>query len=251
VSFRIVPVIDLKGGVVVHAIGGRRDQYRPLRSVWQAIDVPEALASAIRDGLGATSLYAADLDAIEGGPPQVEIHERLGATGLELWLDAGIRDVGGLERLVGLSAHDVRIVVGLESVRGPKELAGIIGRVGPARAMLSLDLDAGAPRVAAGAAWSGADPIDITDEAFGRGVRHLILLDLTRVGTNRGVGTEHLLTSLRGRWPELEVVVGGGVRGIADVLAMRALGASAVLVGSAIHDGRIGRAEFDRLAAGA
>ena len=68
-SFRVIPVIDLKGGMAVHAVGGRRDQYRPLRSVWQASASPIALAAALRDDLGIDRLYLADLDAIEGRPP--------------------------------------------------------------------------------------------------------------------------------------------------------------------------------------
>jgi phosphoribosylformimino-5-aminoimidazole carboxamide ribotide isomerase len=247
VSFRVIPVIDLKGGVAVHAVGGRRDQYRPLRSVWQASGPPDELAAAIRKGLGVAGLYVADLDAIEGGPARVDLYRRLIATGLELHLDAGVRDLLSLDPLVGLTAHGVRIVVGLESVRGPRVLAAIIERIGPECAVLSLDLDDRKPRLAAGADWPSGDPLEIAAEAVGLGVRHLILLDLLRVGTDRGTGTESLLTSLRGRCPGVDVTVGGGVRGIEDILRMRELGASAVLVGSAIHDGRIGRTGVEQI----
>ncbi len=41
---------------------------------------------------------------------------------------------------------------------------------------------------------------------------------------------------------------GGGIRGAEDVLAVKEAGASAALVGSAIHDGRIGRVELERIA---
>jgi phosphoribosylformimino-5-aminoimidazole carboxamide ribotide isomerase len=193
------------------------------------------------------SLYVADLDAIEGRPPQVELYERLAATGLDLWLDPGVRDVEGLGHLVDHVARGVRIVVGLESVEGPRALARTVARIGPERAILSVDLDDGTPRVAAAAAWPSGDPLEIAAEAVGLGVRHLILLDLTRVGTGRGTGTEDLLIALRRRCPSVEVAVGGGVRGMRDVVGMRALGASAVLVGSAIHDGRVGRTDVERI----
>src|SRR5438445_9777678 len=61
VSFRVIPVIDLKGGMAVHAVGGRRDQYRPLRSVWQGSPSPIELAAALRSGLGIDCIYLADL----------------------------------------------------------------------------------------------------------------------------------------------------------------------------------------------
>ncbi len=102
VSFRVVPVIDLKGGMAVHAVAGRRDQYRPLRSVWQASALPTALAAAIREGLRVPTLYLADLDAINGRSPAIELYDRITAEGLELWLDAGVGDVARLAPLLGL-----------------------------------------------------------------------------------------------------------------------------------------------------
>jgi phosphoribosylformimino-5-aminoimidazole carboxamide ribotide isomerase len=246
-SFRVIPVIDLKGGMAVHAVGGRRDQYRPLRSVWQARGSPAALAAAIREGLGLEGLYVADLDAIEGRSPNPEIYPRLTAGALDVWLDAGVSDVVMLDPFRGLVSQGVRIVVGLESVTGPRALAQIVDRIGPDRAILSLDMDDGAPRVVRGSAWSGVGPFQIAAEAVGLGVRHVILLDLARVGTDRGVGTEDLLMRLRARYPAVSITVGGGIGGIEDVLRIRKLGASAVLVGSAIHDGRIGRAELKRI----
>ncbi len=247
-SFRVVPVIDLKGGMAVHAVGGRRDQYQPLRSVWQASGPPTALAAAIREGLGVPTLYLADLDAIAGRSPDRERYQRIAAEGLELWLDAGVSNTARLEPLMGLVSSGVRIVVGLESVEGPRALAAILERAGTDRVILSLDMDDGIARVAPGAIWPGIDVSEIAAESVALGVRHLILLDLERVGTGRGVGTELLLMRLRAHFPAIDLTVGGGIRGVDDVLRMRRLGASAVLVGSAIHDGRIGRPELERIA---
>jgi phosphoribosylformimino-5-aminoimidazole carboxamide ribotide isomerase len=249
VSFRVIPVMDLKGGKVVHAVGGRRDQYQPLRSIWQASGSPAALAVAIREGLGLESLYVADLDAIEGRPPNSELYDGLEADGLEVWLDAGVGDVEMLEPFLGLVSRGVRIVVGLESLKRPQSVGDIIRLIGRDRVILSLDMDDARPRTAPGAAWRGMDAPAIAAEAVGLGIRHLILLDLTRVGTNRGVRTAEIMMRLRKRHPDVAITVGGGIRGVDDVLGMRELGASAVLVGSAIHDGRIGRPELMRIAA--
>ena len=90
--FRVVPVIDLKGGRAVHAVGGQRDQYQPLRGIWQASPHPERLARALRDGLGLDALYLADLDAIQGGRPGTAIYRQLDSLGLDLWIDAGLRE---------------------------------------------------------------------------------------------------------------------------------------------------------------
>jgi phosphoribosylformimino-5-aminoimidazole carboxamide ribotide isomerase len=250
VSFRVVPVIDLKGGMAVHAVGGRRDQYRPLRGIWQASGSPITLAIALREGLGADHLYLADLDAIAGQPPHREVYEGMIDAGMTLWLDAGVGDQARLAPLLDLDPERSRLVLGLESVAGPDELARLVTRIGAGRAIFSLDMDSEVPRIAAGAAWPGREPGEIADRAIACGVRTLILLDLARVGTGRGIGTGDMLVRLRTHHPSVAVTVGGGIRGIEDVLRMKQLGASAVLVGSAIHDGRIGRDELERIGTG-
>src|SRR5438132_1291434 len=58
---RIIPVIDVMGGVVVRAVAGRRDQYRPLVSRLTNSTDPRDVAQALRDHTGTRHLYLADL----------------------------------------------------------------------------------------------------------------------------------------------------------------------------------------------
>lgn len=232
--------------MAVHAVGGNRHKYQPLRSIWQASDHPKALAEAIRRGMGGDLLYVADLDAIDGQPPDLSLYRDLCRDGAALWLDAGIRHRRAIEPLLGV-AESLRIVIGLESVGGPSALAGIVARAGPERILFSLDMDDGRPRFAPGATWPDADPLAIVARVVELGIRRLILLDLRRVGTDRGVGTEALLGRIREAHAEIAVAVGGGIRSIDDVKRLRGCGASAMLIGSAIHDGRIGRRELEVL----
>jgi phosphoribosylformimino-5-aminoimidazole carboxamide ribotide isomerase len=245
---RVVPVIDLKGGQTVHAVGGARDQYQPLRSIWQAAPHPERLACALRDALNLNSLYLADLDAIAGGPPRIDLYRRLADRVPDLWIDAGLRDVRDSERWLDLGHRHLSAVAGLESLSSPRELAGIVGRFGSDRTIFSLDLFEGRPRIARAANWMTDDPIAIASRAIGEGVRRLILLDLARVGTGRGPGTRGVLDGIRQADPKVEITIGGGISSVAQILELQNAGATAVLVGSAIHDGRIGRRELDWIA---
>lgn len=248
-EFRIIPVIDLKGGIAVHARGGERAQYRPLESVWQASPSPIGLAEAVRDGLGCDTLYVADLDAIESvAGTQFPFH-RLADRRLDLWLDVGIRDVTSLAPFLDPSGRQVRVVVGLESVRGLSALRAVIEQIGADRVVFSLDLRDGMPVVSPWARWTSAEPEDIIAVVSDLGVHRVILLDLARVGSGRGTGTDALLAHVVRKWPATSFIAGGGVRGLDDVLRLEEMGASGVLVGSAIHDGRIGRQELERIAA--
>ena len=117
--FQVIPVIDLLNGQAVHAVGGQRAYYQRIESVLHDSCDPIRLATAIRDELGLETLYIADLDAIEGGAPSIEIHRKIIASRSHLWIDAGIRDFESVTPLLAFDRSLCAIVAGLETVRGP------------------------------------------------------------------------------------------------------------------------------------
>src|SRR5262245_14607506 len=103
-NVRVIPVIDLRDGVVVRGIGGRREEYRPIVSRLSDSARPLDVALAFREQLGFTELYLADLDAIAGGDPAWNVYDELHQIGLRLWVDAGVRD---RHRLLELQARGI------------------------------------------------------------------------------------------------------------------------------------------------
>ena len=231
---RIIPVLDVRGGVAVHARGGHRDDYAPLRSRLRPGSDPILLAEAVRDVFGLRDLYLADLDAIAGLPPSVDLYRALVDLGIRMWVDPGLRD--GSMAVEILATGVTRAIVGLETVDGPEGLHDALRAFGPSRLAFSLDLRDGHP-IATG--WREDDPFQIAATAIEAGIETVILLDLARVGLSRGVGTLPLLRRLSEAYPTVEWVAGGGVAGIDDLDAIGRAGGSAALVASALHDGRI------------
>src|SRR4051794_18341366 len=90
-SPRLIPVIDVMNGRVVRAVGGRRDEYRPVVSkVIEATDV-WSVAGAMMTACGNRELYIADLDAILGDcRPSMEVGDFLDFARHPVWIDAGI-----------------------------------------------------------------------------------------------------------------------------------------------------------------
>jgi phosphoribosylformimino-5-aminoimidazole carboxamide ribotide isomerase len=231
-AMRVIGVIDLKDGLAVHAVRGERERYRPVRSGLVDGADPVAVARALRDRLGLRELYVADLDAIAGGRGHDDVLRAL-ATEAELMVDAGVGDAAGVERVLSLGA--ARAIVGTETLKN----AAAFAELPLDRLVLSLDMRAG--RVLA------RDPELATlgpGEALARltraGLREAIVLDLARVGSGEGPDVG-LLGELHGRFPQLALLAGGGVRDAADLRALGQAGAAGALVATALHSGAIGR----------
>lgn len=242
---RVIPVLDFKAGRAVHALAGRRDHYQPVRTILHEGSDPIGLALAYRDRLGLSEIYLADLDAIAGDPPALGLYRRLLAESLTLQVDAGVHDLDSVKPLLDLGVS--KIVVGLETVRGPDPLGEINATVGPDRLIFSLDLRDGTPLIAPGVDWGTKDPILLADRAIKLGVRRLLLLDLARVGAGQGPGTLPLLATLRAAHPRVAFTVGGGISSPDDLPRLALAGASAALIGSALLDGRIGLEDLHEL----
>jgi phosphoribosylformimino-5-aminoimidazole carboxamide ribotide isomerase len=238
---RIIPVIDLKAGVVVRGVGGRREEYRPVESVLTEDPSPKSVARAFVERLGLRELYVADLDAIAGAAPAWNVYRELLALGSDLWVDAGVDSMDRAEALVEFCCQHrplARIVVGLESLPQPELLSQLVQRVGANRLVFSLDLKAGRPLTTIDR-WQGAAPEDIAAEAVDCGVRAMIVLDLAYVGESHGVGVAPLCAQIRAQHKAIELISGGGVREGADLELLERSGCDAALVASALHDGRL------------
>ena len=239
---RVIPVIDLKSGAAVHAVRGERERYRPLRSELVAGSDPVEVTRAVRGALGLDELYVADLDAIAGGPAQREVIAALGHR-VRVMVDAGVTEVAAVRLLLELGA--ARVVVGTETLADQAALERLRAELPDAPLVLSLDLRAG--RVVSPdreLARLGAA------EALARlghsGVREVIVLDLARVGSGAGPDVA-MVRELSARFPELELLAGGGVRDVADLRALAEAGAAGALVATALHGRAIGPDELRAL----
>lgn len=229
-DFQVIPVIDLRHGVVVRARAGDRASYAPIATPLAKGSDPADIARALIAETGAATLYVADLDAIiDGAPPDLSSLARIAAAcpGVGLWVDAGFSDAAGVAAFLdeGLG----RPVIGSESQTD----AALVHAFGD-RAVFSLDTKDGQ---ALGPASLHADA-----RAW---PREVIVMTLGSIGTGSGPDFARL-EALAAAHPDRRFYAAGGVRGPEDVIALEAVGAAGALVASAIHDGALGRAQSIR-----
>jgi phosphoribosylformimino-5-aminoimidazole carboxamide ribotide isomerase len=236
---RVIGVIDLKAGRAVHARGGNREMYEPVRSVLlsaEQVGDAAALARAYAAVPGLTEIYVADLDSITEGAPLSPALAAVLAGGVPVMVDAGVAD-GGAAAAV-LDAGAARVVIGLETLPSFGALERVVRAVGVERVVFSLDLRGSHAVARPGAALERLTPIQLADRAVSAGVRAVLLLDLARVG--RATGPDlGLVAEVRSAYPGIEILVGGGIRGPADLEGLAAAGCDAVLLGTALHDGSL------------
>jgi phosphoribosylformimino-5-aminoimidazole carboxamide ribotide isomerase len=239
---RVIGVVDLLGGRAVHARGGIRELYVPVRAVaGSVVDEPLALARTYMDRFGLSELYAADLDAIMQGQPQDRIVASLASLGAPLWLDSGAASVDDARHALALGA--THVVIGLETLPSYDTLASICAAIGGERVAFSLDLRKGEP-VAPRLGTPPAEPAHLlAARAADAGVGAVIVIDLARVGTASGLDVD-LITRVRAAAPGPLLLAGGGVRGLEDLARLADAGCDGALVASALHDGAIGATDI-------
>jgi len=240
---RLIPVLDLRDGRAVHARGGDRAQYAPLvsRAAPSAPPGDAVAVAAAYAALGARRIYVADLDAIDGREPQDALVRACSRAASEhgdarIWIDAGITAATDVARWVVVPGVE-RIIVGLESIATIDAVPEIVRVAQPMPILFSLDLRNGVPLTRDGTV-RGLAPIVLAQTAARAGAVGVVLLDLARVGSGAGVD-EMLAGRVADAIAPTELVVGGGIPDLGAVGRLAALGVHGVLVGSALHDGRI------------
>ncbi len=231
----VIPVIDVRHGSAVAAVRGQRADYRPLVTPLAAGSDPVDIARGYAALFTFPALYVADLDGIEGRGRDNGLPARLAAAvpRMPLWIDDGASAREAVLRII----HETHVtpVVGSESLREGDDVA-TLRALPPDRYVLSLDFKddrfAGPPAVLEEAQhWPHA----------------VIVMTLARVGSGEGPDLQRV-AGIVARAGERRVYAAGGVRDRADIEALHAVGASGVLIATALHAGTIKAGDLKEIA---
>jgi phosphoribosylformimino-5-aminoimidazole carboxamide ribotide isomerase len=230
----VIPVLDLKGGAVVHARRGERSQYQQIETPLSATSHPVDVARGLLSIYPFATFYIADLDAIEGDGDNNTALRQLKAEFPELafWVDNGVADLGSAQ--CWLDSGLGHLVLGSETQNDDTLVRGFSG---DSRVILSLDYR--------GAAFVG--PMRLLSDAHTWPGR-VIGMTLARVGSEMGPDWDRL-AAIKSRAGAKRVYAAGGVRDAADLVALAQAGIAGALVASCLHSGKLAGAEIARLQA--
>ena len=230
-DFRLIFVMDLLDGVVVHAKRGERDKYVPIHrfsSIATSSDPVRVL-----EALKPREVYIADLNRLMNTGNNRPILEDLRARNrrLTIMLDYGVKGMEDLKEAVDAELAD-KFVLGTETISielleaASKSSSDII---------VSVDLYNG--EVLTSDTSMKIEPLQLIKALNKYPVRDVILLELNRVGTKSGIDFEFLARAVE--FSEHDILCGGGVRNCEDVYKMKEIGVKGALVATAVHDGSI------------
>lgn len=231
-AFEVIPAVDVQDGQAVQLVGGERDSGRGYGD-------PVAAAERWVDA-GARTLHLVDLDgAFDGERANADAIERiLSAVDVTVQLGGGVRTSADAAALFAIGVD--RVILGTAAVEDP-DIVSRIATDHPKGVMVSLDASEGEVVVAGWTEGTGLDPAEAAARYETLGAAAILFTDVDVEGRLEGV--RHGPVGRVVDAVDIPVVASGGVATLEDIRTLADAGADAVVVGTALYEGRFTLAE--------
>ncbi len=224
--FRIVFVLDLLNGDAVHAIRGERSKYQPV-SGSKVCDssAPMDIISA----LCPREVYIADLDRLQHIGDNFDLIKKISSK-TETMADIGAEYMKDIEQCLEIADT---VILGTETAS--LDLIECASQRFPGRVNVSIDIKNG--RVLAKDRKMEMEPEKLVELLNEYDIKDIIILELNKVGTGAGIDRDFLcnIVGLSAH----NILLGGGIRDMDDINALKERGVSGALVATAVHNGKI------------
>jgi phosphoribosylformimino-5-aminoimidazole carboxamide ribotide isomerase len=238
----IYPSIDIRDGKCVRLVEG--DFARETVYDDDPVRVAGRWATA-----GADWIHVVDLDgSLQRRPINIDLISRMRSVipaSFRLQVGGGIRTLDHLDQVFAVGVD--RAVLGSVAIDAPDLVAQAAGRWG---GRIAVGLDARNGFLAANG-WIDQTQVaasDLAERLAGVGIRTFIFTDIARDGTLAGPNLDALSDLAVAldrtgdgtpRDPDQGLIASGGVAAISDIATVAAAGASGLIIGRALYDGRI------------
>ena len=225
---QIIPVMDISNGLVVHAVGGNRQNYKAIESNLTSSAAPFDVIDGFLGIHHFESIYIADLDALENDGEHFDLIRSICKrySMMSFWLDCGTQLI---EQYIHLNLENLRLILSSESISSLSTFISILDKHPRKDFILSLDFKEGR--------LLGSNELLSLDE---HRLDDVIVLNLSEVGTGRGFILPTQIKTNR-IYENNKLYVGGGIRNIGDVIGLSKQGIEGVLISSALHSQAITR----------
>jgi phosphoribosylformimino-5-aminoimidazole carboxamide ribotide isomerase len=231
-TFEVVPAVDMQEGEVVQLVQGERGTEKrygdPVEAARRWVDA------------GAKTLHLVDLDgAFEGERKNAAAVEAVvDAVDVPVQLGGGIRTATDARTLLDSGVD--RVILGTAAVNDP-DIVAAISETHPRSVVVSLDARDGEVVIEGWTEGTGLEPAEAAGRYADLGAAGILFTDVDVEGRLEGVDTDAVEAVVDA--VDIPVVASGGVATLSDVEALRDAGAAAVVVGTALYEGRFSLAD--------
>lgn len=226
-TFEVVPAVDMQDGEVVQLVQGERGTEKrygdPVEAARRWVDS------------GAKTLHLVDLDgAFEGERKNAGAVEAVvDAVDVPVQLGGGIRTAEDARGLLDSGVD--RVILGTAAVNDP-DIVAEISETHPDSVLVSLDAKEGEVVIEGWTEGTGIHPADAAGRYEDLGAAGILFTDVDVEGRLEGVNTDVVEAVVDA--VDVPVVASGGVATLTDIQQLRDAGAAAVVVGTALYEGR-------------
>ena len=226
-EFEVVPAVDMQDGEVVQLVQGERGTET---SYGDPVEAARRWVDA-----GARTLHLVDLDgAFEGKRKNAAtVDAVVESVDVPVQLGGGIRTAADARGLLDSGVD--RVILGTAAVTDP-EIVAEISDTHPGSVLVSLDARGGEVVIEGWTEGTGIDPAEAAGRYADLGAAGVLFTDVDVEGQLEGVNTAVVRRVVDA--VDVPVVASGGVATLDDVRALRDAGAAAVVVGTALYEGR-------------
>ncbi len=221
--FRIILVLDILKGNTVHAIRGERAKYQPIQSKVCSSSNPLEIVSALKPA----EVYIADLDRLQHFGDNFELIKKISAKAKTM-VDIGAENLDDVRKCAELTNT---VILGTETAS--LDLIKTAAEQFPGGINVSIDIKNGEVLTKD----TRIEPHELIKLLNGYDIRDIIILELSKVGTSAGIDTDFLRGVVK--LSKHSVLLGGGIRDMADINALKEIGVGGALVATAVHNGKI------------
>ena len=209
----IIPAIDIKGGMVVRAMGGNRKYYQPVHISLNQSSDPIVFTRKIVQLYHPSVIYLADLDSLNNDGDNTNIIIELCNLfkNIIFWVDVGNRKIRSLEK------NNIIHVMCSECLKKIKNINYIYKNH-----IYSYDYKDGI---------IGFKYFQKLDSKY---KNKIILMNMSDVGTSKGPDYKHIKRTCRSS--KKEYYVAGGISSVFDIIRLRNMKVNGVIVSSILFN---------------
>lgn len=228
----VIPAIDLKNGLCVRLMQGRKSEMTVYNE--DPVAVAKEFAST-----GAEMIHVVDLDGAfneTDSPNRTVVRKIVDEVDVPVEFGGGVRSLEDVQQLC--AAGVARVVLGTLAAESPDSLKAFVDRFS---STICVGIDARDGRVMS-RGWETSTPliaIDLARSVASRGVQRIIYTDISRDGMLVGPNVEQTLAVVRAG--NVRVTASGGVSSLDDIKRLRDAGEpllDSVIVGKALYEGK-------------